>query len=75
MSQERKKEKEVEEEIVNPEENPELFEHYKFTVDPGQEVTRVDKFLMNRLPNISRTKLKEAALNGYVKSNGTEIKP
>ena len=61
MSQERKAKIEEEVEKINPEENPELFEHYKFIVDPGQEVTRVDKFLMNRLPNISRTKLKEAA--------------
>jgi 23S rRNA pseudouridine1911/1915/1917 synthase len=75
VSQERKKEQEVEEEIANPDENPELFEHYKFKVDPGQEIMRVDKFLMNRLPNISRTKLKEAALKGYVRSNGEEVKP
>ena len=75
MSQERKKE-EVEEEVkINPEDNPELFEHHKFTVDPGQEVVRIDKFLMNRLPNISRTKLKEAALSGYVQVGGSVVKP
>ena len=75
MSQERKKEEIVTEEKPNPKENPELFEHHSFTVDAGQEIVRIDKFLMNRLPNISRTKLKEAALNGYVLANGVAVKP
>lgn len=74
MSQERKKEEISQPEIADPELNPELFEHYKFVVDKGQEITRIDKFLMNRLPNISRTKLQEATKNGYVKADGVEVK-
>ena len=27
-----------------------LYEHYKFTADPGQEIIRIDKFLCDRLP-------------------------
>jgi len=29
----------------------ELFEHYQFKADKGQEPLRVDKFLMNRIEN------------------------
>lgn len=75
MSQQKKSEKKDERIILDPDKNPELFEHHKFVVDKGQEVVRIDKFLMNRLPNISRTKLQEAAKNGYVKVNGIPVKP
>ena len=74
MSQQRKQEEPIQPKIADPELNPELFEHYKFIVDKGQEITRIDKFLMNRLPNISRTKLQEAAKKGYVKADGVVIK-
>ena len=30
-----------------------LFEHYKFQADPGQELIRIDKFLGERLANTS----------------------
>ena len=37
------------EEIENEDSgSEELFEHYRFTADPGQEVLRIDKFLMDR---------------------------
>ena len=41
-----------------------LYEHYKFTADPGQEIIRIDKFLCDRLPNFSRNKIQLAAKNG-----------
>ena len=28
-----------------------LFEHFSFSVDPGQDPLRIDKFLMNRIEN------------------------
>ena len=74
MSQQRKQEEPIRPDIADPELNPELFEHHKFVVDKGQEIMRIDKFLMNRLPNISRTKLQEAAKKGYVKADGVVIK-
>ena len=55
-------------------ENDELFEHYAFSADPGQEVIRVDKFLLDRLPNTSRNKIQVAAKNGNVVVNGTTVK-
>ena len=33
------------EDIENEENEEELFEHYRFKVDPGQEILRIDKFL------------------------------
>ncbi len=64
------------EEIENEEnEEDELFEHYRFKVDPGQEILRIDKFLLDRLPNTSRNKIQFAAKNGNVLVNNVAIKP
>lgn len=52
----------------------ELFEHYRFIADPGQEVVRIDKFLLDRLPNTSRNKIQVAAKNGNVLVNGVVVK-
>ncbi len=68
---------EKEQEIENQEENDneeELFEHYKFIADPGQEVLRVDKFLMDRMPNTTRNKVQIAAKNGNIHVNGKVVK-
>ena len=52
----------------------ELYEHYKFIADPGQEIIRIDKFLIDRLPNTSRNKIQTAAKNGNVFVNGNRVK-
>jgi 23S rRNA pseudouridine1911/1915/1917 synthase len=52
----------------------ELFEHHKVISAPGQEVLRVDKFLLQRVPNTSRNKLQVAAKSGNVVVNGTKVK-
>ena len=63
----------------NPEyfeiEDEELFEHDRIVADKGQTLMRLDKFLMDRLPNISRNKVQSAIKDGYVLVNGNEIKP
>lgn len=61
----------MEEEI---EENQELFEHYKFTADKGQEVLRVDKFLMDKIPNTTRNKLQQAISDGSILVNKKTVK-
>lgn len=53
----------------------ELYEHHKYTVDPGQEPLRIDKFLMDRMPNSSRSKIQEATKNGYILVDDKQIKP
>lgn len=55
-------------------EEDELFEHHKFIVDRGQEIIRIDKFLLDRLPNTSRNKIQIAARNGNVLANKVVIK-
>lgn len=55
-------------------EEEELFEHYRFKADPGQELLRIDKFLMDRMPNTSRNKIQVAAKNGNILVNGTSVK-
>lgn len=55
-------------------EDQELFEHYKVEVDPGQSPLRIDKFLMDKLENISRNKLQEAAAAGSIHVNGKSVK-
>lgn len=52
----------------------ELFEHYHFKVDPGQEIIRIDKYLLDRLPNTSRNKIQVAAKNGNIHVNGKKEK-
>lgn len=52
----------------------ELYEHYNFTADPGQEVIRIDKFLLDRMPNTSRNKIQVAAKNGNILVNKIVVK-
>lgn len=52
----------------------ELFEHYRFISDLGQEIIRIDKFLMDRLPNTSRSKIQNAAKNGNILVNTKTVK-
>ncbi|MGK7391239.1 MAG: RluA family pseudouridine synthase [Candidatus Cyclobacteriaceae bacterium M2_1C_046] len=52
-----------------------LFEHYRIKADPKQSLLRLDKFLMDRLPNASRNKIQQAIKEGFVKVNEKEVKP
>jgi 23S rRNA pseudouridine1911/1915/1917 synthase len=56
------------------EEDQELFEHYKVTADKGQSPLRIDKFLMNRIENATRTKIQQAAENGNILVNEKPVK-
>jgi len=46
-----------------------LFEHHRIVVDPGQVPIRIDKFLMDRLPNISRSRIQNGIKNEFIKVN------
>ena len=66
----------MEEENKNIEEQgEELFEHYHYLADKGQEKLRIDKFLMDRIPNTSRNKIQIAAHNGNILVNKSQVKP
>jgi 23S rRNA pseudouridine1911/1915/1917 synthase len=53
----------------------ELFEHHRIVADMGQSLLRVDKFLMDRLPNVTRTKIQDGIHLGFIKVNNQTIKP
>jgi len=52
-----------------------LFEHHRIVADAGQTLLRIDKFLMDRLPNVTRTKIQSGIHEGFVKVNDKPIKP
>jgi 23S rRNA pseudouridine1911/1915/1917 synthase len=52
----------------------ELFEHHRIDVDQKQSTVRIDKFLMARLPNVTRTKIQTGIQAGFVKVNDKTIK-
>ncbi len=52
-----------------------LFEHHRIIVDKKQEALRIDKFLMDRLPNVTRNKVQQGIKEGFVKVNEQDIKP
>jgi len=56
-------------------EQQELFEHHRFTIDPGQSLLRIDKFLSLRLENTSRTRIHDAANAGNILVNDNPVKP
>lgn len=56
-------------------EDDELFEHFRFEVDPGQSPLRIDKFLQDKIQNATRSKIQDAIKNDYVKVNDASIKP
>jgi 23S rRNA pseudouridine1911/1915/1917 synthase len=65
----------IEQEFLPDEQDDELFEHHRIVVDNGQALLRIDKFLMARLPNVTRTKIQDAIHNNFVKVNDKDIKP
>lgn len=56
-------------------EQQELFEHYRFIVDPGQSLLRIDRYLSDRMENISRTRIQNAAGAGNILVNNNPVKP
>lgn len=62
----------MQEELENDEE--EFFEHHRITADPGQTPVRIDKFLMDRLENSTRSKIQNAAKNGEIIVNDLPVK-
>ena len=53
----------------------ELFEHYRYNVDPGQSFVRIDKYLSSRIENTSRTRIQNAANAGNILVNNNPVKP
>lgn len=54
--------------------NQDGFEQYFFIADKGQVPLRVDKFLMNFIPDTTRSKIQKAAEEGRIRINGQSVK-
>ena len=61
-------------EFQEEDEDNDLFEHYRFKADKGQELLRIDKFLMDRIPNTTRNKLQNALSEGHILVNKKPVK-
>ncbi|MDG1709630.1 MAG: S4 domain-containing protein, partial [Schleiferiaceae bacterium] len=55
-------------------EDEELFEHFNFIADVGQQLLRVDKFLINLMRQTSRNRIQKAAEAGAIRVNGVSVK-
>lgn len=51
-----------------------LFEHHRIVADPGQSLMRIDKFLNDRLANVSRSKIQKGIDDGFVTVNDKPVK-
>jgi 23S rRNA pseudouridine1911/1915/1917 synthase len=52
----------------------ELFEHHRFEVPKGQAMLRIDKYLMQIMPNVTRNKIQNAATSGDIYVNDITVK-
>lgn len=56
------------------EDSDNLYEHYRFVAEKGQQPLRVDKFLMNYIEKATRNKIQKAANSGNIFVNDTAVK-
>ncbi len=57
-------------------EREELTERqFSIVADKGQSLIRIDKFLMDRVENVTRSKLQSALAEGFILVNGETVKP
>lgn len=57
------KEQHTIEEAIDPQV---VYEQHEFVIDPRQEPIRIDKFLLNRLENVTRNRIQKAIGDGWV---------
>ena len=65
---------EADDKIIAEEGERELYEHFRFVADKGQNLLRVDKFLVARLESFSRNRVQQAAEAGCILVNGKAVK-
>lgn len=56
------------------EDGAQLYEHFRVVADRGQQLLRVDRFLIDHLPDTSRNRIQTAARQGFVHVNGQPVK-
>ncbi|HRG57308.1 MAG TPA: RluA family pseudouridine synthase [Bacteroidia bacterium] len=55
-------------------EEQDLYEHHRLVMSKGQQLLRIDKFLMTRIENATRTKIQQAAEAGNILVNDKPVK-
>lgn len=60
--------------ITDPASGVEMYEHFRFVADKGQQLLRVDKFLVTRIEKSSRNRIQQAADAGCILVNGKVVK-
>jgi 23S rRNA pseudouridine1911/1915/1917 synthase len=64
----------LQEDFLDDDEEGLLYERHRILVDKKQSLIRIDKFLMDRLPNVSRNKVQDAIKNEFIKVNDQAVK-
>ncbi|MDD3108535.1 MAG: RluA family pseudouridine synthase, partial [Alistipes sp.] len=62
------------EESENTGDEERMYEHFRLTVDRGQAMLRIDKFLTCRMESASRNRIQTAADAGNILVNGVAVK-
>lgn len=52
----------------------ERYEHWRLVADKGQQLLRVDKFIINLIHDVSRNRVQQAADAGAIYANGRPVK-
>mgnify|MGYP002634996799 FL=1 len=55
-------------------ERDDLYEHFRFVADKGQAPLRVDKYLMNKVENATRSRIQKSAKEGNIFVNDIIVK-
>ncbi len=61
-------------EDLGGDDSPQLYEHHNIKVDKGQVMMRIDKFILTRISNSTRTKIQQGCEAGNVLVNGKPVK-
>lgn len=51
-----------------------LYEHYRVIADKGQQLVRIDKFLIDHMRDTSRNRIQQAARAGFIHVGGKPVK-
>ena len=55
-------------------EEQELYEHFRISVDMGQEPVRIDKYMAEKMQHASRSRIQKATDAGFVQVNGAPVR-
>ena len=53
----------------------ELFEHFRILIDPKQGPIRIDKFLIEKITDLTRTQIQDFIKSGWITVNLEKVKP